>query len=365
MKTNTFDVVVVGAGISGLTAAAAAATNANLRVALVTTGPGSFVFGSGWLRAQDVLDQRQSPELSDAISFFCQVARLAGCPYGGDLSAVRHLPSLLGEFHSVALAPTTVWQGEPHATPTAIVGISGLSSFDPNFLAERLNDHARRSGLQPTYVAGQISLAHDFAVPLTLIRIAQRFDRDPSFRAELGETLRGAVCGFERILVPGMLGMDSDEQQRMEFEAKVHCIVSEMSTLPPSITTLRVFRRLMAYLQNIGVELYQGFPVSKLEIQGGLCTALEIASPGRPMILRGGNVILTTGLYAAHLLGGADANHDEQMHPLDSMGNTLARNVFVGGSLSHRGLGGDVAGIVTGYRAGMLAAAEEACFAKR
>ena len=74
-------------------------------------------------------------------------------------------------------------------------------------------------------------------------------------------------------------------------------------------------------------------------------------------------MVLTTGQYAADLVGGVHASHDEQMHPVNSEGSIIAQNIFVAGLLSHRGCGGEVAGIVTGYRAGMLAAAKEVCFA--
>ena len=285
MKSNTFDVVVVGAGISGLTAAAAAASDPSLRVALVTTGPGSFVFGPGWIKAQGISSQSETRELNVAISFSRDTTRQAGCPFAGDLRGMRHLPTLLGEFQSVMLAPATVWNSEPENIPTAIVGISGLSSFDQRFLAERLKDNANSIGLKSSYVARQVDLAQDFGAPVTLVRLAQRFDRELNFRAELCDSLRTAANGFERILVPGMLGLHSDEKRRIDFEANVGCIVSEIPTLPPSVPSLRVFHRLKAHLQFIGVELYEGFPVSKLDIQDGRCTALEIASPGRPMIL--------------------------------------------------------------------------------
>jgi flavin-dependent dehydrogenase len=46
MASNHFDVVVVGAGIAGMTAAAAAAGQGR-KVGLVNAGFGLFVFGAG------------------------------------------------------------------------------------------------------------------------------------------------------------------------------------------------------------------------------------------------------------------------------------------------------------------------------
>ena len=95
MGTNRYDVVVVGAGLSGFVAAGAAA-HRKLKVALVATGPGSFVTGPGWLKAQEIERASAEPDLREAIAYFCELARLAGCPYVGDISTALSLPSVLG-----------------------------------------------------------------------------------------------------------------------------------------------------------------------------------------------------------------------------------------------------------------------------
>jgi glycerol-3-phosphate dehydrogenase subunit B len=367
METNRYDVVVVGAGIAGLTAAGAAADR-NLKVALVATGPGSFVTGPGWLKAQEILRASTSPELSESIAFFCEMAHRAGCPYVGDISASRSLPSLLGDFQSVAFAPLPLWNAEPRdGVSTAIVGIRGLSSFDENFMAERLSERARVMGSGCTYTARKISFPRDLGIPVTTLRIAQCFDRDANFRAELIDVLRLAAPGFERILVPGILGLDSSADQIAQFERELGCTICEIPTLPPSIPGLRIFHRLESYLHKIGVELFRGFPVEKLEIQGGASLGLRIASPGHPLNLRCDSVVLATGRHSSSLLGGTYAGHDQQMRPLTSTGSVMAPNLFVAGSLLDSGDGddGDVLHILTGYCAGKLAASTKGTYAAR
>jgi glycerol-3-phosphate dehydrogenase subunit B len=367
MESNRYDVVVVGAGISGLTAAGAAA-HRNLRVALVATGPGSFVSGAGWLKAQDIMRVSTAPELREAIAFFCEMARFAGCPFEGDISAARYLPTILGDFQSVALAPLLLWHAEPReGTSTAIAGIRGLSSFDENFMAERLNERARTISPGCTYTARQISLSRDLGIPATTLRIAKYFDRDPGFRAELIGALRSAASGFARILVPGMLGLDSSAEQIARFERELGCSVGEIPTLPPSIPGLRIFHRLESYLHKIGVELFRGFPVQKVEIHDSSCIGLQVASPGHPMNLRCESVVLATGRRSASLLGGAYAGHDRQMRPLAATGSVVARNLFVAGSLLHSCADNDsdAMEILTGYRAGNLAASTRGYYAVR
>jgi len=358
MGTNRYDVVVVGAGLSGLVAAGVAA-HRKLKVALVATGPGSFVTGPGWLKAHEILQASAAPDLREAIKYFCELVRLAGCPYAGDVSTARFLPSVLGDFHSVSLAPLTLWNAEPRdGASTAIIGVRGLSCFDENFIAERLTERARTMSPGRVYTARQISLSRDMGIPVTTLRIAECFDRDPSFRTELIHALREAASGFARILVPGILGLKSSAEQIAEFERDLGCVVCEIPTLPPSIPGLRLYHRLVNCLHKIGVELYRGFPVEQVEIHDGVCTGLRAASPGHTLHLHCQSAVLATGRCTTSPLGGAYAGCDQQRRPLASTGSVMARNVFVAGSLPNSDAEnhGNVLHILTGYRAGILAA---------
>jgi glycerol-3-phosphate dehydrogenase subunit B len=358
MKSDRYDVVVVGAGLGGLTAAGAAA-HRNMKVALVATGPGSFVNGPGWLKTKDISRASAAPDLSEAISFFCEMARRAGCPFAGDISTAKYLPTLLGDFQSVTLAPLLLWNAEPRdGVSTAIIGIQGLSSFDENFMAERLSVLTRAMGCSGTYAARQISFSRDMGAPVTTLRIAQLFDRDPDFRIELAYALRAAASGFQRIFVPGMLGLDSAAEQIAEFKRELRCAVCEIRTLPLSIPGLRVFHRLESYLQKIGVELFRGFPVEEVVIRDDLCTGVRIEAPGHAINLRCESIVLATGRHSPSSLNGTHAGRDQQMRPLNSVGAVMARNLFVAFSLPNSGVGshGDAMRILTGYRAGNLTA---------
>jgi glycerol-3-phosphate dehydrogenase subunit B len=357
MKSDRYDVVVVGAGLCGLTAAAAAA-HQKMKVALVATGPGSFVTGSGWLTAQDVQRASSAPDLSEALAFFCELARRAGSPYAGDITSAKFLPTLLGDFQSVALAPLLLWNGEPRDdVSTAVIGVLGLSGFDESFMAERLSEQARAIGSSGTYTARQISFSHSIGTPVTTLRIAQLFDRDSDFRKELVCALRAAASGFQRIFVPGMLGLDSSEGQIAEFKSELGCAISEISTLPPSIPGLRVFHRFERYLQKIGVELFRGFPIDEVVIRDGVCAGMRIATPGHAMNLRGLCAVLATGRHSPSPLGLACAGRDHEMRPLDSTGALIARNLFIAGPQPHSASDkSDAMRILTGYRAGNLAA---------
>jgi glycerol-3-phosphate dehydrogenase subunit B len=297
--------------------------------------------------------------MGEAIAFFQEMAQAAGGPLEGNISEVRYLPTILGDFQSVALAPRSLWNAEPrNGAPTAIVGIRELSCFDENFMAERMDEQVRRLGFAYTYTARQISLAHIFLGPVTTLRIATCFDGDPGFRSELVNALKSAASGFERIFAPGILGLHSSAQQLAQFESELGCSLCELPTLPPSISGLRLFNRLWSYLHEIGVELFQGFPVQKVQLHDGSCTGLQVASPGHPMILRGECVVLAAGQDSAALLGTEFAGHDERMRPLTAGGSVMAWNLFVAEWSPHdrADSSGGAMEILAGYRAGNLAA---------
>ena len=358
MGTNRYDVVVVGVGLSGLVAAGVAA-HRKLKVALVATGAGSFITGPAWLEAREMRQASATADLTEAVAFFCELASLAGCPYAGDISTARFLPSILGDFHSVALTPLTLWNAEPRkGVSTAVVGVRGLSGFDENFMAERFTEQARLITSGCAYTARRISLVRDMGIPVTTLRAAQFFDRDPAFREDLTNALRAAASGFERILLPGILGVETSAEQIAQFERKLGYQVAEIPTLPPSIPGLRVYHRLENYLHKIGVELYRGFPVNRVEIHDGLCAGLQIASPGHQLNLHCRSAVLATGRSSTNPLGLEYAGCDQQMRPLDSTGSVMARNLFVTVPLPHSSDGdhGNAMRILTGYRAGSLAA---------
>lgn len=358
MESNHYDVVVVGAGLSGLTAAGLAAQQ-GLKVALVASGPGSFVLRAGYLKTRQMFAADAAPDMGEAITFFCEMANFAGCPFEGDPFLSRYLPTILGGFESVALAPRILWNAEPgNGSSTAIVGVRELSYFDENFMAERMREQARLLGYSAAYSARSISLDGFCQAPTTTLRIARRFDCDAAFRAELVSALRTAAVGVDRILIPSMLGLYSSDQQLAQIEREVGCALCEMPTLPPSIPGLRLFHLLSRFLHKSGVEFYEGFPVEKLNLREDESVELQIASPGHPLTVYGECVVMATGKSPSSLKSGIGTGHDEQMHPHISAGSALAANIFTAEpALQSAGFNVDAMEILSGYRAGKLAAA--------
>lgn len=365
-STHHFDVIVVGAGIAGLTSAASAASR-GLRVALASTGPGTFVFGAGSVELRNI--DRHTPGLDGAVRFFCELTELAGCSFRGGLDETRYVPTILGSFQAVSLAPFYLWNGDPvEASEVAVVGIRGLSSFDANFVAERLAYHAGKMDRGSRYASHEISLslAQD-TVPGTL-QFANRYDRDPRFRRELRDALKPIAARVGVIILPGMLGLKSGHNEIEWLQREVDCKICELPTLPPSIPGMRLYNRLEARLRNIGVELFTGFPMQELQIAAGHCTGLLLDTPARPLCLSAENVILATGPFSEKLLGPSFHGFNNDLYPVDSAGAALADNLVAAGAVLHHDAnahGGNAMAILTGHICGMRATGAGVQYAQR
>ena len=118
MTAKPFDVLVIGEGLSGITAAAAAARQ-GARVMLATSGPGTFVLGTAaidldGLEAADLgLAGYGAEELREAVEFFVELTDSAGCAYSGNTRERRWIPTVMGTFQEVSLAPTLPVAGRP------------------------------------------------------------------------------------------------------------------------------------------------------------------------------------------------------------------------------------------------------------
>lgn len=365
VRSNHFDVIIAGAGISGITSAAAAASR-GLRVALVSTGPGSFVLGAGCVEVQNM--DRTMPLLEEAINFFRNFTELAGCGFRGGLGECRHIPTILGSFQTVSMAPFYMWNGDPAASSqVAVVGINGLSSFDSDFIAERLAFHASKFEQGSTYLAREIELSIEPGTVPGTLQFGNRYDRDSHFREELRSALEPIAAKSTLIVLPGILGLKSGLKEIEWMERELGCMICELPTLPPSIPGIRLYNRLESRLRRIGVEFFTGFPIQQLQIRNRHCEGVLLETPARAMQLSSDTLILATGPFSGKLLGTHSFGFKHDLLPVDSAGETIADNILAAGAIlrNSSARGGNAMAILTGYISGMLAAGAGVQYAKR
>ncbi len=361
MSANGCEVLVIGEGLSGIVAAATAATEGS-RVTLVSKGPGNFVLGSGCvdLDGQDraklgLIDDR----METAVSFFLELTASADCAYSGGAGERHLVPTILGTFQEVSLAPRWLWQADPkNFNKVLVAGIANLPGFDARFVAERLSSHCQRMGLTTSYRSEIVTLPHNPTHALTALEVASHIDRDNDYRVAAARALRPSIQDAELLIVPGILGVKSNDTDIVCFEEDIGCAVCELATLPPSVPGLRLLQRLERRLIQLGVNISVGFPVRKLCTEGQHCVAVELDTPGRPRQLRADIVILACGRFSNLL--------EPEMAKFTGYGSHLD-NVFGCGSLlghfdpRHR----NAISVLTGHQAGMLASKQGVQYAGR
>jgi glycerol-3-phosphate dehydrogenase subunit B len=370
MSGNHFDLLVIGEGLAGISAAAAA-NSQGLRVMLVGTGPGTFVLGTACLDVEGLCGTELAPSdyraenMEQALTFFIDLCNSAGCAYKGGMTERRLVPTVMGTFQTVSVAPRSLWKGDPRAAAKVVVaGIAALSTFEADFLAERLSFHSQQMGRNTAYRSVTIRLPEDHPHALTTVEIADRFDRNPSYRDALLDALRRVVGDAELLILPGILGVGSNDEDLSQFEEDIGCAICELPTVPPSVPGLRLLQRMQDHLVNNGVDVCAGFSVNRLCIEDELCTGILLDVPGRQRRVQADSVILAAGRFS-HLLESQAlqstaprANQvDQQLRPVNSTGEVIARNLFQCGSDPGKAepRHGNAIAILTGYQAGMIA----------
>src|SRR5579859_2149864 len=146
-------IIIVGAGLSGLFAAALAQEHSTqatgVRVRVIAKGIGSLLVTPGWISAADTAPgdviegvrtiAAESPDhpyalagiemLRTALGGFKTLGKVIGLPYEGDLSANLRLPTALGALQTPALAPSALAAGDNFGEKALFVGFEGWRDF--------------------------------------------------------------------------------------------------------------------------------------------------------------------------------------------------------------------------------------------
>jgi glycerol-3-phosphate dehydrogenase subunit B len=315
----THDVVVIGAGLAGLTAALRLAEE-GLRVLVVAKGVGGTHLAPATI---DVLGYAEAPVESPARALPGFVAahpahpygrvslelirsslewfteRLGGLAYRGRLEENFLLPTAVGVAKPTALAPETMAGGDLRAGGRFVfVGLQGLKDFYPAYLAENLaraelpgaaSVSARAVELRPRLRSeGDVSSAS----------FARHFEqaefRDVVVRELEQRLVPGEIVGF-----PAVLGFRDTGEVWRELETRLRHPVFEVPTLPPSVGGIRVFESMTAALRRKGARVVVGSTVSGAKHTGKTLEGVVTQTAGRPRTYRARVFVLASGGFAS------------------------------------------------------------------
>jgi len=313
------DVVVIGTGLSGLTAALRLAEG-GLRTVLVAQGVGATHLAPANIDvlgyAPDLVERpaealptfaarhadhpyaRISVEtVAASLAWLCE--RAPGLGYSGSLDENLMVPTAVGVTKPTALVPEAMAAGDVRAGGRFVfVGLRALKDFYPAYLADNLSRLKVPSGAIVEARAVQLSDPGREADvnPLGYARLFEEPDFRKAVATELLPRLEpGEVVGF-----PSVLGLDQHRAAWQELQDLLGRSVFEVPTLPPSVPGIRLFRALREAFRRAGGRLVLGPTAIGAETGDGLVNALVVrGAANRPTSYPARWFVLATGGFAA------------------------------------------------------------------
>ncbi len=330
------DLIVIGAGLSGLVAAWRAAER-SLKVRVIARGWGATHWGAGcidmlgyWPTGNTIPIENpaaalatliaQAPnhpyarlgiaQIEAALQAFQELCAATGYPLEGSLTRNWLLPTALGVARPTCLAPLTMIHGDLRdPAPMLLVGFAGYNDFYPEFATANL----RAQGISAEGVTLTLPSLERLR-RVDAITLARRFEQ-PDFRAELAAALRPHVGAVERIGFPAVLGIEDPAGVQRELESVLGRRVFEMPGLPPSVPGMRLQRLLVEAIRaldgrvEVGAEVIGVLtPDSRQRSTGrGLPFAILTQAAARQVAHPAEYFILATGSF---LGGGFTTDHN-------------------------------------------------------
>jgi glycerol-3-phosphate dehydrogenase subunit B len=307
------DLLVIGAGLSGLTAAYTAA-KAGLQVKVIAKGLGALHWSAGTVDVLGYLLGEEEPvqqplsvlgalpdghpytltDASDALAAFEAMTKEMGLDYGRAANDENWLlPSPIGTARPAFLAPPAQQNGSlRRSDPMLIVGFPGLRDFYPQLIADNLAKHGHQTRVE---ILPQELLTS--RKDSNTIQLAEGLE-DAQRRKKLGAALKKLVKPGERVGLPAILGLDDHRKVWSDLQSQIGSPLFEIPTLPPSVPGTRLFQTLRKHLQQLGVRIEAGMEVIEAQAAAGAPAEVQwVASEtsARPLKHRAKAFLLATG----------------------------------------------------------------------
>jgi glycerol-3-phosphate dehydrogenase subunit B len=312
-----YDVVVIGAGLAGLTAATRLAEG-GAKVMVLAKGVGATHLAPGTIDVLGYTDagdrvERPGEALGDldyghpyarlgadavAASVEWFKAQFAGGPLGaygyrGDLAENVLLPTTVGAAKPSAVVPDTMAAGDLRdAAPMLVVGFHVLRDFHAAYLA----DNVSRAGVPARAVV--LDRRVDGRPEANSLGLGRAFD-DPGFRAEVAAEVGRALDGAARVGFPAGLGVEDPHGVWSDLQERLGRPVFEIPTLPPSVPGMRVFRTLRDRLRAHGGRLIINSEAVGPALAGDRVETVTARAAGRTVEYRTRWIVLATGGVAS------------------------------------------------------------------
>lgn len=362
------DLVVVGAGLSGL-AAALAAADSGARVQVLAKGHAGTHWGSGGLdvagtsggtlpgtsTSREGLKRLAavpghpyallSEDVERALDWIRSILAGQGLAYQGDLDTpLQMAPTSIGGTRPVAILPIAqAAAARPWASGERLVvcGIAGFKDFWPDAIATSLSRPRVWAGVRGPDRVDAVTVelpGLSSRRNLSALELARRFD-DKAWRTVAIDRIASALeaagvkAGSGRVALPAILGLDDHAAVFDEFRRRSLLEAFELPLVSPSVPGIRLYNALRAALIRAGGRVQIGEIVDHVDREGRRVTAVATEAAARTSTIRTGALILATGGIAGGGIVADNAGHlDETVLGLvveaPELSNWLSHDAF-------------------------------------
>lgn len=327
-----YDVIVIGIGLAGLSAALRLA-QAGARVLILAKGIGGTHLDSGTI---DVLGYdnelvtnptlelekflkaypghpyaKAHSSIVPALEWFMRLMEGAGYPFVGDPNKNFLLPSAIGAARPTCLLPRTMQNGDLRKGGNlVVVGLRNLKDFYPGLCAKNLVRQCHYLGIDFNARFVTIKPPDLERADASPIDIARAFDRE-SFRSKIAALLRPLIGKGEAVGLPALLGLEEPASVWRDLESRLDTQIFEIPLLPPSIPGIRIFNRIESALREAGARIQLGFPVARAETSANRVISVSTLSATSLKVWHAQEFILATGGVTS---GGIVVESDREAH---------------------------------------------------
>lgn len=295
---KTTDIIVVGAGMAGLTAALVAA-QAGKSVTLLAAGAGALSIGSGCIDVLGYVDGKavQGDPLDaiatlpmehpyqlmgrevvhDALKFFTDLCHAHYWPLLPTLQKNHRLPTIMGTLKPSYLCPQSAdGHALERAATVAVLGIEGIKDCQPELIIQQLRKYTHLSDKNyvPLMLASPFGKTHRNISPLD---VARHLNTQQGLTWVI-DSLKALNFVADVLLLPPICGTHARSAVWTRLQEALGCAVVEMLSIPPGVGGLRLRALLVEALQAHGVTMLENTRVHSAVVHDGMCASLVARS---------------------------------------------------------------------------------------